>query len=88
MSVTAQPNPEYAVAISAPTTPPPTIARLLGTSFTLVACLLVHGALSCRPGVSGMIASDPVATTTAARAVSNVVVPSGDVTLTCFGPES
>ena len=47
-----------------------------GTVLALVASLLVHGRASRRPGMaSGMSGSDPVARTTAWRAVKVVVAP-------------
>jgi hypothetical protein len=62
------------------------MARLAGTLLALVASLLVHGRAWRRPSISGMSASDPVATTTAWRAASALVEPSAAVTMTSFGP--
>ena len=69
-SVTFDPSAPQACAISAPTTPPPRIPRRGGTSCAVVALRFVHGCASRRPGMSGIVAVEPVATTTARRAVS------------------
>ena len=74
------------MAISAATTPPPMMARLAGTCWTLVASRLVHGFASRRPSMSGISGSDPVATVTACLAVRTRTVPSAAVTVTCLGP--
>ena len=88
MSVTSAPSPRQAVAISQPTTPPPTISSRPGTSFALVASRGVHGSISRRPGIGGTAASEPVQTATACRAVSRVSVPSAAVTTTVRSPSS
>ena len=82
MSVTFEPSAPHACAISTPTMPPPRIARRSGTAFAVVASLFVHGFASRRPGMSGMRAVDPVATTTARRALSD----SWPSTSTCSFP--
>ena len=54
-----------AVAISAPTTPPPMMASRSGTDVAEAASRLVQGAASLRPGIPGRRALLPVETTTA-----------------------
>ncbi len=75
-----------AVAISAPTTPAPMITSRPGISFADAASRLVHGRASRSPAMSGTSALLPVATTTAWRAVSVVVVPATPVTSTVRSP--
>ena len=74
--VTALPKSANAVAISTPTTPPPRTASRAGTCWADVASRLVQGGRSASPSTGGTTAADPVATTTACRAV------------TCTGPSS
>lgn len=69
-SVTEEPRARQAVAISTPTTPPPTTTRRPGTALALVASRLVQGLASASPGTGGTTARLPVHTATAWRAVS------------------
>jgi hypothetical protein len=75
-TVTAEPRPEYAVAISMATTPPPMMASRAGARSAAAASRLVHGAAAAIPVMSGTIALVPVAMTTACRAVSVTGAPS------------
>ena len=68
--MTSEQSADQAVAISQPTTPPPTIASRPGTACALVASRLVHGLTPA--STSGTNALVPVATTTACRARSTV----------------
>ncbi len=86
--VTWAPSPCHAVAISTPTTPPPTTTSRPGTSLALVASRLVHGRTVSTPGKEGTTALLPVHTATACRAVRRVSWPSGPVTVTSLGPVS
>ena len=76
ISVTCEPSACHAVAISQPTTPPPTMSSRPGTSLALVASRGVHGSISRRPSIGGTAATEPVHTATAWVAVSRVSVPS------------
>lgn len=84
----AAPNPRSQVADSHATTPPPRTTTRRGTSWTLVTSREVHGAASRSPSMGGRAAPDPVARTTACRAVSVRVVPSASSTATAFSPAS
>ena len=53
ISVTCEPSACHAVAISQPTTPPPTMSSRPGTSLALVASRGVHGSISRRPSIGG-----------------------------------
>ena len=88
ISVTCEPSARQAVAISQPTTPPPTTSSRPGTSLALVASRGVHGSISRSPSTGGTAASEPVQTATACRAVSRRSVPSESVTTTVFSPSS
>lgn len=81
-TVTREPSACQAVAISAATTPPPTISNRPGTCRAEVASRLVQGRAPAMPGSSGITALVPVATTTACRAASTWCSPSGLVTAT------
>ena len=70
-SVTSEQRADQAVAISQPTTPPPTITRRPGTACALVASRLVHGLTPA--STAGTAAVVPVAITTACRARSTVL---------------
>jgi hypothetical protein len=68
--VTSEQSADQAVAISQPTTPPPTITSRPGTACALVASRLVHGlTLASTSGTDALV---PVAITTACRAASTV----------------
>lgn len=66
--VTVLPSAAIQVAASVATTPPPTIARRSGTSRTPVASREVHAPSPCSAG--GTVGVEPVASTTACRAVT------------------
>ena len=85
-SVTWEPNPCQAVAISTPTPPAPTTASRSGTWLLSVASRLVHGLASAMPGRSGSAGLLPVHTTTACRAVSTGCSPPGVLTATRRAP--
>ena len=84
--VTDDPSSLNAVAISEATTPPPMTASRRGNLLAATVSRLVHGFASRRPSMSGTSALLPVATITACRAVSVVVVPSAAVTSTTRAP--
>ena len=74
-SVTRTPNRTKTCAISTPTTPPPRITRLDGSSRVEVASRLVQYGTSSTPGMGGTNGADPAATMTlAARSVSHVAL--------------
>ena len=73
-SVTRTPNRTNTCAISTPTTPPPRITRLDGSSRVDVASRLVQYGTSSRPGIGGTNGDEPAATMT--LAASKVSTPS------------
>ncbi len=87
-SVTSEPKPRHAVAISTATPPPPTTANRAGTELLSVALRFVHGRASAIPGRSGSAAVLPMQIATACRAVSTTVWSSGLATATRRGPSS
>ncbi len=88
ISVTAAPRRAHACAISTPTTPPPSTASRPGTSCAEVASREVQTGVSASPGMGGLTGSLPVHSTTACRAVSARLSPSGVVTVSALGPVS
>ena len=74
-SVTSLPSAAIQVAASTATTPPPTIASRCGTSCTPVASREVQGDSCASSG--GIVALDPLASTTARRARTRVAPASG-----------
>src|SRR5215472_11948909 len=75
-----------ACAISTPTAPPPSTSSRGGTSLALVAERLSHGRASASPGMGGIIAVLPVASTTALAARSGTMRPSAAWTSTARSP--
>ncbi len=76
MTVTSSlPRRLKAWASSAPIGPPPSTSRRRGSLLADVASTFVHGFASRRPSIGGIRAEDPIAITTARRAVSVRVPP-------------
>ena len=71
--VTLVPSVDQAWASSLPTGPPPSTIMLSGTCLAVVASRLFQASTESRPSIGGIAAPLPVATTTALRAVSDVV---------------
>src|SRR6266496_888518 len=81
------PSDRIAWAISQATTPPPSTTSRRGAAAAFVASRLVQGCASASPGIGGMFAIVPTASTTACRAVT-VRPPSAVATCTRRSPAS
>ena len=84
----SQPSRRNACAISAPIVPPPRTSNRRGSCLAEVMSRLSHGLISRSPGIGGMTAPVPVASTTARRAMNRWTAPSPLATSTARSPAS